>query len=61
MAGVLVDESFVLPHTVKTMGNHRSLASDAKVVVVSAKGSLRVDLAVTVEIAGAIPSTWYPC
>jgi hypothetical protein len=51
MAGVQVDEGFVLPHIVKTMGNHRSRSCAAEVVVVGLDGFLGVDLAVTVEIA----------
>src|SRR5208337_2617677 len=46
-----VDEGFVLPHIVKTMGNHRSRSCAAEVVVVGLDGFLGVDLAVTVEIA----------
>src|SRR5208337_3382057 len=51
VAGVQVDEGFVLPHIVKTMGNHRSRSCAAEVVVVGLDGFLGVDLAVTVEIA----------
>ena len=51
MAGVQVDDGFVLPHIVKTMGNHLSRSCAAEVVVIGLDGLLGVDLAVTAEIA----------
>jgi hypothetical protein len=51
MARVQADEGSVLPHIVKTMGNHRSRSRATEVVVVGLDGFLGVDLAVTVEIA----------
>jgi hypothetical protein len=51
MAGIQVDDGFVLPQIVKTMGNHRSRSCAAEVVVIGLDGLLSVDFAVTVEIA----------
>jgi len=51
VAGIEVDEALVLPHIVETVGDHCARPCAAEVMVIGFDGPLRVDPAVTGEIA----------
>ena len=51
VAGIQVNEALVLPHIIEAAWDHHACSSAAEIVIVGLDGFLRVDRAITVEIA----------